>query len=490
MEDLSSGVQSHDRGYEIKGSKGLIIGTTPGMHTLFRSIDDLANLPTTVLIRGETGTGKELVAKAIHNNGKRAGKQFVAINSSAIPETLLEAELFGHIVGAFTGASRSRKGLVEVADGGTLFLDEIGDVTPYIQAKLLRLLQEREFRPVGSNEVRNVDVRVVAATNRDLVQMVSRGEFRQDLYYRLNVYPIAIPPLRDRLEDIPLLSEALLKKISGKLDMGVRGIEESALQKLTSHDWPGNIRELESVLERACIQRREGEIHYEDILIDSDIWKANGNEDSRIVSKPDVILPATVNTGNGSGGAEDDNTKGNAWYSEGVLPLAKSAIYNLNGAKAIRSLPRIIEMNRIPTQNFGRNAVVYLTPRNAWMFFRDQNESDYLKLRERIRRSELNRFLGEPFKLVNLVNLEVEVRRYGGDPDYIGVVLPKIPLIKASKILTLVILTPQIARELVSHDGQNPKDSEAQYRLFCQSITHYYENVFKGLGNGNGSSSH
>jgi transcriptional regulator with PAS, ATPase and Fis domain len=203
-----------------------------------------------VLILGESGTGKELIARAVHGHGPRRKRAFVAVDCGALTETLLESELFGHVRGAFTGAVGDKPGLFAEADGGTIFLDEIGDVTPALQAKLLRVLQEHQIRPVGGTEWRAVDVRVIAATNRDLAEAVAGGRFREDLYYRLKVVTIALPALRDRREDIPLLVDHLVRRAGRECRSRVTGVSEAALELLCAYRWPGNVRELAHVLER------------------------------------------------------------------------------------------------------------------------------------------------------------------------------------------------------------------------------------------------
>jgi DNA-binding NtrC family response regulator len=230
-----------------------IVGRTPIMLQLFDMIRTVATTPSTVLITGETGTGKELAARAIHDASPRRSQRFVALNCSAIPETLLEAEIFGHVRGAFTGAVANRPGRLEQANRGTLFLDEIGNMSPALQAKLLRVLQSREFERVGDSQTIKVDVRVVAATNSDLKKMVAAGEFREDLFYRLNVIPVHMPALRDRRGDIPLLAQHFLDRFA-KESQPPRGrvtIAQEAQQALMAYEWPGNVRQLENVIERA-----------------------------------------------------------------------------------------------------------------------------------------------------------------------------------------------------------------------------------------------
>ena len=227
-----------------------IIGQSPEMMKIFELIKKIAPTPANVLIYGESGTGKELVAKAIHNRSRVAANPFVPITCSAIPESLLESELFGHVKGSFTGAIADKAGLFQMADQGTAFLDEIGELTPIIQTKLLRVLQEREFMPVGSTKTRQVNVRIIAATNRVLEQEIISGKFREDLYYRLAVVPIRVPPLRERIGDVPLLVEYFLKKYSKLLGKEVQTISSYGLEVLMQYDFPGNVRELENIIER------------------------------------------------------------------------------------------------------------------------------------------------------------------------------------------------------------------------------------------------
>jgi len=238
--------QLEDR-YRIDG----LVGHSRVMRDLFQLLETVAATSSTVLITGETGTGKELAARAIHHNSPRRANRFVAINCSAIPETLLEAELFGHVRGAFTGAVGTRQGRLEQAHKGTLFLDEIGTMSPALQAKLLRVLQEREFERVGDSHTIKIDVRVIAATHSDLTKMVADGSFREDLFYRLNVIPVQLPPLRDRREDIPLLVQHFLQKLAGEAGRGAVTISQDALRRLMAYQWPGNIRQLENACERA-----------------------------------------------------------------------------------------------------------------------------------------------------------------------------------------------------------------------------------------------
>ncbi|MFH1874225.1 MAG: sigma-54 dependent transcriptional regulator [Pseudomonadota bacterium] len=230
-----------------------IIGRSKKIQEIFNTIDSVAATNSTILITGESGTGKEMVAKAIHSRSNRKNKKFVVINCAAIPEQLMESELFGHKRGSFTGAIADKKGLFEEANGGTVFLDEIGEVSPVIQVKLLRTIQEGEVKPVGSGETSQVDVRIISATNQDLVELVKQGLFREDLYYRLNVITLHMPSLRERMEDIPLLTYHFLEKYSQRVGRIVSKISIDALQALQNHEWIGNVRELENVIERAVV---------------------------------------------------------------------------------------------------------------------------------------------------------------------------------------------------------------------------------------------
>ncbi|MEO8705261.1 MAG: sigma-54 dependent transcriptional regulator, partial [Kofleriaceae bacterium] len=237
---------------ESKGKFGLV-GNSGEMHSIFSVIERVADTPSTVLITGESGTGKELVAKALHEQSSRNGGPFIKINCAAIPKTLMESELFGYEKGAFTGATSSKPGRFELADAGTLFLDEIGEIPVEMQVKLLRAIQESEFERVGGIKTIKVDVRLITATNRDLEQEIQRGNFREDLYYRLNVVPLQIPPLRRRTGDIPLLVQHIIKKFNERLKKNISGIADEALVALEAHNWPGNIRELENVIERTIL---------------------------------------------------------------------------------------------------------------------------------------------------------------------------------------------------------------------------------------------
>jgi len=235
-----------------------IIGDSPALEAVLEQVERVAPTDSTVLIQGETGTGKELIAHAIHNISARCGRPFVRVNCAAIPLDLLESELFGHEKGAFTGAITQKIGRFELADKGTLFLDEVGDIPPALQPKLLRVLQEQEFERLGSTRTHKVDVRLVAATHRDLTDMANRGEFRSDLYYRLNVFPVVLPPLRERREDIPALVEHFVGIYGRRMGREIEHVPAATLTALTSYHWPGNIRELQNLIERAVILSNDG----------------------------------------------------------------------------------------------------------------------------------------------------------------------------------------------------------------------------------------
>ncbi|MCS6924353.1 MAG: sigma 54-interacting transcriptional regulator [Candidatus Binatia bacterium] len=252
-------------GEEKEWTFGPLVGKSVAMQHVFALITKVAHSSATVLIGGESGTGKELVARAIHSLSPRAGHPFVPVNCAAIPEELLESELFGHVRGAFTGAIHARQGRFQLAHGGTLFLDEVGEMSAKLQAKLLRVLQEREFEPIGSERAVQVDVRVIAATNRDLRQAIKEGRFREDLFYRLNVLPIELPPLRERPGDVALLTAYFLQLHSRKKDKGVERVEKEVLTRLERYSWPGNVRELENLMERVVILNESGVVRVCDL---------------------------------------------------------------------------------------------------------------------------------------------------------------------------------------------------------------------------------
>jgi two-component system response regulator HydG len=248
--------RSLQRRLDALAGAGEVVGESPAVRAVLALVRQVAPTDATVLVQGESGTGKELVARALHDLSPRRGRPFIRVNCAALPETLLESELFGYEKGAFTGAAGRKEGRFQLADGGTLLLDEVGDLSPLTQAKLLRVLQEGEFEPLGATRTLRVDVRVVAATNQDLGELVKAKRFREDLYYRLQVITITVPPLRDRREDIPLLAQHFLRRFAAKNHRELDGFSEAALARLTDYPWPGNVRELEHAIERAVILAR------------------------------------------------------------------------------------------------------------------------------------------------------------------------------------------------------------------------------------------
>jgi Nif-specific regulatory protein len=268
-----------------------IIGSSGALEKVLGVVKKVAKSNTTVLVRGETGTGKELIAGAVHHNSHRASRNFIKVNCAALQENLLESELFGHEKGAFTSADKQRIGRFEQADGGTLFLDEIGDMSPNTQAKILRVLQEHEFERLGGTRTIKVDVRLIAATNRDLSAMVATGHFREDLYYRLNVVTIEMPPLRERKEDIPSLANFFIRRFSGELKKKIDGPEPEALKLLMRYHWPGNIRELENAIERAMLLADGKHIAVDDLRLGDTGSPGSPREGSSVVKIPPTGIP-------------------------------------------------------------------------------------------------------------------------------------------------------------------------------------------------------
>jgi PAS domain S-box-containing protein len=267
-----------------------ILGKSPEILKALQAVEQVGPTDATVLIRGETGTGKELFALAIHKASKRRDKPLVTLNCAALPSELVESELFGHIKGAFTGATNSREGRFSLANGGTIFLDEVGELPLPLQAKLLRVLQEGEFEPVGSSKTQKVNVRVVAATNRKMEEEIKKGTFREDLYYRLNVFPIDVPPLRERGDDIILLAQAFLERLAKRQGMVITPLDEVSKQRLRAWNWPGNVRELQNIMERCLITSRNGRINLDSLLSDSENKSAvELQPEERIMTEPEMV---------------------------------------------------------------------------------------------------------------------------------------------------------------------------------------------------------
>ncbi len=297
-----------------------IVGVSPAIEKLKQTIRTVASTQSTVLIYGESGTGKELVARAVHVCSPRAAEPFVSINCGAFPETLLESELFGYVKGAFTGANQNKRGLFEVADQGTIFLDEIAEMALTMQVKLLRVLQERSVRPVGGTDEIGIDVRVIAATNKDLDKQVAEHTFREDLYYRLNVIPIVVPPLRERREDIPLLVNHFLKKYVGAAGKNIVRVNESCLQALCAYEWPGNVRQLENAIERAVALENGEELHVE-IPVEKAKARAAaaGVGGNGMLVRPGAVLP--------------DGVDMEKYVADVEISLLKSALAQSNGVQ-------------------------------------------------------------------------------------------------------------------------------------------------------------
>jgi DNA-binding NtrC family response regulator len=296
-----------------------IISKNAKMMEIFSLVKEIASLRSTVLIQGESGTGKELIARAIHYSGDRVDKPFIAVSCAALAETLLESELFGHEKGAFTGALTQKRGKFELADGGTILLDEIGDISPKLQLDLLRILQEKTFYRVGGTEENKIDVRVIAATHVDLQEAVKQGTFREDLYYRLNVINIHIPPLRDRLEDIPLLTKGFVERLSHELGKNIVDVSEGALKKLMEHTWPGNVRELENAIERAMVTCKEH------VLSENDFQFLNSGKKETAWTAPVMTLDEMERE---TIIATLKRTKGNVKEAASQLGIDRSTLYD------------------------------------------------------------------------------------------------------------------------------------------------------------------
>lgn len=310
-----------------------IIGTSDGIQSILRLVERVSDSDSTVLITGESGTGKELIARAIHNQSPRVNSPFIAINCGAIPAELLESELFGHVKGAFTGAISNRVGRFELADAGTIFLDEIGDLEPSLQVKLLRVLQERSFEPVGGTKNIQVNVRVIAATNKNLEDEVGRGKFREDLFYRLNVIPLNLPALRERKSDIPLLFSHFTEIFNRKKGRQLLGLTPEALECLVSYNWPGNIRELENLVERIAILKGQGQIDVSDLPAKYRGGTSNHTKSNQLVDIPDQGL--------------DFNSAVDQFENQLILRALEKTSWNRNQAALLLRLNRTTLVEKI-----------------------------------------------------------------------------------------------------------------------------------------------
>jgi len=328
--------QRHVSGDPNARGRYRIIGESEPMRDVYDVIEKVADTPSTVLITGESGTGKELIARALHENSSRKDKSFVSVNCAAIPPDLLESELFGYEKGAFTGAVTSKPGRFELANGGTLFLDEIAEIPVSMQVKLLRALQEQEFERVGGIKTITVDSRLVAATNRDLKASIADGGFREDLYYRLNVVHVHLPPLRVRPSDIPLLLEHFVRKFNGKLDRAVTGFEEAALDQMLRYSWPGNIRELENVVERCMIFAEDGEVGT--VHLPAEVREAEGEPGSGLIANlgampgetglKEAVREATLKLEREFIGRALEQTGGNVTHTARLLKISRKSLQN------------------------------------------------------------------------------------------------------------------------------------------------------------------
>lgn len=377
-----------------------IIGASPSMRSLFKKINILASLSTTILIRGKTGVGKELVALALHYNDKsnqRQGK-FVPVNCAGIPQTLLESHLFGHVRGAFTDAYADRRGFVEEANGGTLFLDEIGDMSQDLQAKVLRLLQEHEIVRVGDTAKKQVNVRIIAATNQDLEKKMQESAFRNDLFYRINTFPLIIPPVTERLEDIPHLARHFIEKYNeayAHAGIVIEGATEDALKKLQQHPWPGNVRELENIIARAMILCSHGQLQDEDIVFDD-----------QELQKKTLAAPRHMPCIAPVGAAHTDSS----WYGRGVLPIMYAELQRQRGHRSCLSIRRMVEQNEIYAVNMNavknvRTFALMLTPEMLNSCFAGKEWKLYHEIEQKIRASQFNEFARQPFMFASFSRL-------------------------------------------------------------------------------------
>jgi len=372
----------------VNGSGKSFIGKSPSVQSLFRLINSLAEMQNVnVLLAGESGTGKELLARAIHYNRENPVGIFVPVNCPNIPVELFESELFGHVKGSFTGAHKEKEGLVKLADNGTLFLDEISEVPLNVQARLLRVLDQHEIRPVGGTDSIHVNFRLVSATNKDLEEEISEGRFRKDLYYRISTINIPIPSLTDRREDIPLIADGLVERHRGAYGLDNICLDETSKQLLfMKPDWHGNVRELENIIHMALIlAKMRGEREYitrEDIIFgNSELLKRIGDQQKTDLTKK---------------GQDIENS---LWYQKGVLPIGLDYLSKCKGTKSIVTLTKLANDRVLPSERVGVYRIVYLTPSNIGMVFRDYTTEDYGRINREIIEGRFNQIVLEPFKL-------------------------------------------------------------------------------------------
>ncbi len=380
--------------YNIGSNGKVIISASPAMLALFKKINQLTeitaqDLDINILISGESGTGKELIAQALHFNSKPVGNgsSYIPINCTSMPESLLESELFGHTKGAFTGAVATKKGLVEKANGGTLFLDEIGDMPKDMQAKILRMIQEREFRSVGSTETKIINLRLVTATHKDLEQLIKQGHFRDDLYYRINEFSLYVPPLRERTEDIAPLANYLLEIYNQRYSAQFESVSDSALDKLQAYGWPGNIRELGSVLKRVLMQKKAGIIEAADIDIAQDPKKRSVQSIKLRSEQPTSFMDGK-------------------WHEGGIYPITIGKLLSNQGTRNENTIKLYCAKNAEYILNIGeRRSILFLTMQNIDHFFREKTTS-YYSLLHKIANCPLNEIAKTPFAIYNLATLQ------------------------------------------------------------------------------------
>lgn len=369
------------------GENKYIIGNSPSMRELFKYLDLLKDRHTTVLLTGETGTGKELCARALHyNSAKRKSANFVAINCTAIPADLLESELFGHEKGAYTGAHRQTTGKFQYAKGGTIFLDEIGEMPLPMQAKLLRAIQEKKITPIGSLKEEEVDVRIVAATNKNLEEAVKKNTFREDLFHRLSVFPLRVPSLRERKEDIPLIVDYLIEKNNKDYQAKISYISNTAIEALSQHKWEGNIRELENIIERTFVLKSEGIIEEEDLHFEK-VLEQNTEARKKIPIK-----------------------ESRYWFTDGVLPISPYRLATIAGAYSDNGICNMLSSPNLYVQRHGigktrTTPVMFLTKENVPRFFRIQTP-EYHALLDQISSTAFNHIVQKPFQIISMAAMQ------------------------------------------------------------------------------------